>query len=487
MSEKGRILFVDDERLLLLTLAYKLGQQGYQVRTAESGKEALRLLADNEYDLVLLDIMLSDINGITVLEAIKQSWPDTIVIMITGHASLDTAIKALRLGAYDYITKPIDDHELRIRIERGISRRQELRQKKWLYEQIARSKWLLQTTIDGLEDGLVLLDREHRILSLNRKAIDIRGIEFSSAVGEKYCRALWNLRDSCWECPIKEAGPDNKRTVQEKVWQGGVDKRTFLEIKTHPILDEGEGLLYIIVYERDLTEEKTLMDHLIRSEKLAELGKMATAIAHELNNYLNGISLRLQWIPALVQKGQIERGLSLMDDIMRYVDGMSRFAKGLVDMGQTTPRMEECNLNELICRVIEFLKPLNKFDRIRFTQQLATNLPTLWIDPSQMEQVFINLLNNAAEAMGEGEITVATRVLAENSAVEILIRDQGPGIPREDFPKIFKPYFTTKEGGHGLGLAICYNIIKAHGGLIEVDSDLGKGTVFIIRLPLDRK
>jgi signal transduction histidine kinase/DNA-binding response OmpR family regulator len=485
--DKGKILLVDDEKLILSTLQYKLSRQGYLVTAVENGQEALRLIRDNEYDLVLLDIKLWDIDGITILEKIKNIWPDTIVIMITGHASVDTAIRALRLGAHDYVIKPINDSELKIRIERGMSKREDTLQAKFLNQQIARSKQLLQTTFDGLVDGIVLVDGEHKILSLNKSAINFREISFTTALGKKYCDALWGIKESCRECPINETQITSKRRAQEKVLEKRGERKITLEISSYPVLDEEGNILQIVVYERNISEEKLLMEQLIRSEKLAELGKMSAAIGHELSNYLNGISLRLQRIPQLLQRGQTQKALTLMDDVKEYMDGMTRFAHGLQDAGQTTPQMRECDLNEMINRIIDFLKPQNKFDQIKFTQKLSPNLPNLWIDSGQIEQVFINLFNNAAEAMGKGEILVSTKVIPKNGYLEVAIRDYGPGIPKEYLAEIFKPYFTTKKSGHGLGLAICYNIIRAHGGFINVSSDLGKGTTFTIRLPLSRE
>jgi two-component system NtrC family sensor kinase len=229
------------------------------------------------------------------------------------------------------------------------------------------------------------------------------------------------------------------------------------------------------------------MDQLIRSEKLAELGKMSTAIGHELNNYLNGISLRVDWAYELLQNENYERTLTLIPEIKHYMNEIARFARGLVEAGQTAPQMKECDLNRTIQKIINFLKPQNSFDDIEFVQKLDPQIPHVWADIGQMEQVFINLFNNAAQAMEKGEISVSTKARSKNRDLKISVKDNGPGIIEDHLSDIFNPYFSTKEGGHGLGLAICYTIIKSHGGTINVNSKPGKWTDFTIHLPTDRK
>ena len=486
MGDKGKILVVDDEKLILSTLQYKLTKQGYQVALAENGQEALKSIKTTEYDLVLLDVKLWDINGITILEKIKAVWPDTVVIMITGHASLDGAIKAMRGGAYDYLLKPISDQELKIRVERGMEKRRALLEKKALQQQIAESRRLLLTTFDGLVDGLVLLDQEHNILYLNKSSVSFRNINFTGALGKRYCTALWNAEKECVNCPIKNTILTGQRGCKERGWQRGKKEKLIVELTTYPVLDQEGNVLQVIVYERNLTAEKRLMDQLIISEKLAELGRMAAAIGHELNNYLNGISLRVDWIPQLLQRGEQERALSLIPEVKGYLTEIGRFARGLVEAGQTTPQVKECNLNGIIQKTISFLKPQNAFDGIEFTQKLDTRIPNVCVDTGQIEQVLINLFNNAAEAMGKGEISISTKALPKNDCLELSVKDNGSGIPKAHLADIFKPYFTTKKGGHGLGLAICYNIIKAHKGTITVNSEPVKGTTFNIRLPINR-
>ena len=162
--------------------------------------------------------------------------------------------------------------------------------------------------------------------------------------------------------------------------------------------------------------------------------------------------------------------------------------KGLLDFArQTEPKVEESDTNEILNRTLSLVENQALFQNIKINRQLSPSLPKVMMDGSQIQQVFTNIILNAAEAIdGEGELTVVTRVEHDGEFLEIVFKDTGCGIPDDVIEKVFDPFFTTKEVGHGtgLGLAVSYGIIGRHKGTIHVKSKPGKGTTFIVRLPL---
>ncbi|MBI2875579.1 MAG: GHKL domain-containing protein, partial [Candidatus Tectomicrobia bacterium] len=162
---------------------------------------------------------------------------------------------------------------------------------------------------------------------------------------------------------------------------------------------------------------------------------------------------------------------------------MIKFTRGLMDLSRKDTYQRTCSLNDIIEKTVELLQPQNKFDNIRFILQLNYDLPFISVDPDQIQQVLINLFNNAAEAMKKGEIVVSSCNGSPDGVLELSVSDNGPGIPEEIRKKIFEPHFSTKREGHGFGLAICYRIIKNHNGEMEVESEMGKGAKFTLRLP----
>lgn len=252
--------------------------------------------------------------------------------------------------------------------------------------------------------------------------------------------------------------------------------------KAHDELTEWASSLEVKVYERT-TEIKQIEGQLLRSEKLASLGKLVAGIAHEINNPLTGILLYSSIIdgdkrldPGL--KPDIDRVISESRRCSDIVSRLLEFSR------EAVPYKAPVSLNDLLDKVIALIHNQPTFHNIHIVLEYDPDLPAVLIDPSQMQQVFINILLNASHAMQEGGVlTIATFLAAENRMVGARIKDTGCGVPEEDLGRIFDPFFTTKQNGTGLGLSISYGIVENNGGTIEVKSRVGIGTIFTILLP----
>ena len=224
---------------------------------------------------------------------------------------------------------------------------------------------------------------------------------------------------------------------------------------------------------------------IIRSEKLASLGELAAGIAHELNNPLTGIVLH-----ASIIEDNPELPPNLKEDlhtITGEADRCARIVKNLLDFSRKTEPMKAMNkVNDTIDRALGLVEHLATFQNIRIVKEYSDDLPDLLLDPGQMEQVFINMFVNASQAMEDGgRLTICTEMDVEGEEVHIRVEDTGQGICEEDVGRIFDPFFSTKGAkGTGLGLSVSYGIIEGHGGTIAVHSELGKGTVFMITIPV---
>jgi two-component system NtrC family sensor kinase len=238
--------------------------------------------------------------------------------------------------------------------------------------------------------------------------------------------------------------------------------------------------------ERDERLKEYAHQQIMKSERLATLGQLAAGVAHEINNPLGAIlmyaHLSLEEIPS-----EDPRHKNL-EKVVEEATRCKNIVRGLLDFArQSEPNVEETDVNEILKRTLSLLRNQALFQNIKIITRLSPSLPKAMMDSGQIQQVFTNIILNAAEAMdGEGELTVVTRTTNGDGFIEIQITDNGCGIPRENYEKIFDPFFTTKEVGRGtgLGLAVSFGIIARHQGTIEVESDVGKETTFIIRLPL---
>lgn len=221
---------------------------------------------------------------------------------------------------------------------------------------------------------------------------------------------------------------------------------------------------------------------LIRTEKLAALGQLAAGVAHEINNPLGTITIYAHLLMKSLdaddpRKEDVALIVSESDRAKEIVKGLLSFAR------ETKLRPGETDINLVLEDVLSLVANQSLFLNIQVKKTFSPDLPTIFADATQLKQVFLNVVLNAAQAMeGKGKLTIST--LIEKEQVKIRIQDTGPGIPPETIEKLFSPFFTTKEKGTGLGLAISYGIIERHGGKIDVETKLGRGSTFIISLPI---
>lgn len=221
---------------------------------------------------------------------------------------------------------------------------------------------------------------------------------------------------------------------------------------------------------------------LIRTEKLAALGQLAAGVAHEINNPLGTITIYAHILLRSMdaddpRRDDIELIISEANRTKDIVQGLLSFAR------ETKLKPGDTNINELLEDTLGLLVNQSLFQNIKIKKGFARDLPTIFADGTQLKQVFINIILNAAQAMeGKGDIAITT--WQEKNIIKIKIRDTGPGIPPEHVGKLFNPFFTTKEKGTGLGLAISYGIIERHSGKIDVATELGKGSTFTISIPI---
>jgi two-component system NtrC family sensor kinase len=231
-------------------------------------------------------------------------------------------------------------------------------------------------------------------------------------------------------------------------------------------------------------EMKKINAQLFRSEKLASLGKLAAGVAHEINNPLTGILTNSSLLLEDMEKDDPNR-----EDVEVMVSETIRcreIVKRLLDFArQTKPQKRLASINALIDNIILLVRNQTSFRNILIEKDLDADLPDILVDPDQIQQVFVNIILNAAEAMTKGgSLKIRSMRSRDGESIVITLADTGPGIKEEVRERIFDPFFTTKEHGTGLGLSISYGIIEQHGGVISVDSIMSIGSTFTIVLPI---
>jgi two-component system NtrC family sensor kinase len=276
-------------------------------------------------------------------------------------------------------------------------------------------------------------------------------------------------------------------SASREVAQGNLDAQ--VEIASNDELGEMADAFNVMassIKQRDEQLKEFARNKIMESERLALIGQLAANVAHELNNPLQGI---VTYSHLLLERVSSENSAtSSAQKIVTQANRCRDIIRGLLDFSrQRKPDATVCDINSVVEECVSLLENQAPFHNIQIVKEFEHGLPMILVDPSQMQQVFINLIINAVEAMEEGgQLTLKTRFDPDEEVIEIDITDTGYGIPEENMEKLFDPFFTTKEVGHGtgLGLAISYGIVKEHQGTISVESEVDQGTTFQIRLPM---
>jgi two-component system sensor histidine kinase HydH len=348
-----------------------------------------------------------------------------------------------------------------------------------VHRTLGRMRTYTENVIESMADGLVSVDREGRIVTLNRQAGDILGAGRASLSGRKITEILGDgiggLLVASDEQPLVRG--------REIEFSGKQEGKIPLSVSVAPLKDDGGQEMGAVLLIRDLREIRALQEKVARGERLASLGRLAAGMAHEIRNPLSSIRGFAQYFAKRFSGQTEEQGYALV--MVKEVDRLNRVITDLLDFARPKePRREICLLVTIAEQALNLLDQELKSHKVVVTKHYEADLPPIMVDRDQITQIFINLLLNALESMPEGgEIRIDMRRMVAPPGAEVLIADRGSGIPEEDLSKVFDPFFSRKRKGTGLGLAIVHQIVTGHGGEIGVDSRPGEGTQFRFRLP----
>ncbi len=347
-----------------------------------------------------------------------------------------------------------------------------------------RVKSLMRNILQSIPTGVLTVDSRGVVTALNSSAERLLGLRASAVVGRRVDEVLQTAPDlSVW---VRSA-ITGERLLQETTLSLTLegDRRVTLRVSASELRDDAgrpDGLVLLL---RDISEVSRLELQLRRADKLAALGTLAAGVAHEVKNPLHALTLNLHLLaeelessrPSPVEvKGYIETLRAEVHRLHRIVENFLRFSKPSV------PEVKPLELNALLERVLSLVAFEAADHGVTVDTHFDPALASVPGDEGQLAQVFLNLAINGLQAMPSGGILAVT-TRAQNGWAEVVVQDTGEGIAAEILPHVFDPYFTTRPGGVGLGLAIAHRIVEGHQGTIDVESEVGKGTVMMVRLP----
>ncbi|MEE9193952.1 MAG: response regulator [Thermodesulfobacteriota bacterium] len=493
---KKKILIVDDELLILRIISDILGKEGYEVKTAINYFNASQLLDGEKFDVVITDIRMPEKSGIDLLTHVREINSDIPVILMTGFATLETAVEAVKQGAFDYLTKPLDFNKLKRIVSQSIERFSLLSSNKKLVRELQevnsnleikvseRTRELLNI-LHSANESIVTTDIELIIKTVNPKTIEIYE---KDCVGKKLDELIGGIN---YETIIPKILKNSSYITKHEVKYG----EKHLEISLSQLVDfDTKESFGVIVITDDITEKKKLEIQLLQSAKMSAVGQLAAGVAHEFNNVLSGI---VGYTSLAMSRNDVEK---IREDL-NVVEKASNRAIEVVRKLLAFSRQKDekyilSNIDELIDDSLSLVNNTLSKEGVKIIKHFGKT-PPVKVNQNEIQQVVLNMVINAKHAIDENlELSYEDKVIgvtteAVDGFVKMDISDTGIGIPRENIPKIFEPFFTTKdrnskEPGTGLGLPITYAIIERHGGSIDVDSEIGKGTTFTIWIPFDQ-
>jgi two-component system, cell cycle sensor histidine kinase and response regulator CckA len=502
-----KILLVEDnpgDVLLLQETLSEISLVTFVLVNVERLSEALKQLQTEVFDVILLDLVLPDSQGLDSFAKIYQQVPLTPIVVLTGLSDETTAMKAMQAGAQDYLVKGrVSGSDL---LMRSIRYAIERKRAEAILQKRERE---LRTLTEHAPDIISRFDKDLKFLFINVAVEAATGIEAAAFLG-KTGREL-NLPIAIveqWETTLNQVFATGEATSIESELLISSEVHYF-QSRCVPEFTDDRVVESVLVISRDVTEQKQLESQLFRAQRMESLGTLASGIAHDMNNILTPILVVSQLLPLKIPNldQQNQHLLKMLEDSAKrgsnLVKQILTFSRGLE--GARSP----VQIEVLLAEIEQILKStFPKSIRLIFERpagQSSTDQPQtpyLWqvvADPNQLHQVFMNLCVNARDAIanhGSLSISAENRRISEADArinieakpgdyVVVTIADTGSGIAPEVLDRIFEPFFTTKEVGKGtgLGLATAIGIIKNHRGFVTVSSEVGKGTQFQVFLP----
>lgn len=458
----GLVLIVDDDEALSENLAEIVQELGVATKITRDRKSALALAATLDFDVALIDVRLPDGDGMSLLAPLRERSPHLQAVMVTGNASVEGAIAAVRGAVFAYVLKPVSPPDLLDTTRRALDQAALYRERERLRRELEISEQRHRELVESVPAFVLALDEAGRLTTWNSELERVTGFQRGEMLGRDGRRFVGDGGQTT-DLPLKAGG---KRRVR---WRQAAVKGRDQRATTYAV-----GI--------DVTDEDEILRRLLRSERLAAVGTLAAGLAHEVRNPLNSASLQLTLLERRLNRGDDpESVLPIAQIIKSEIDRLDRLVREFLAFAQPRPlEPRPVDVAELFTAVTGLITPEADSVHVSIAVDVAPGTPPVLGEAERLRQVLLNLTRNAVEAMSDegGQLRLTAR--RAGTEVALSVEDDGPGFG-EDLP-VFDAFFTTKSQGTGLGLAIVHRIVADHGGTIRVESRPGR-TCFTLALP----
>ncbi len=530
---KNTVLIVEDVNIVARDIQSKLKRSGYAIAaTVASGEEAIKKAAETQPNLVLMDIQLrGKMNGIEAARQIYTQF-DVPVVYLTANADESTLEQAKVTGPFGYIIKPFSIAELRSTIEIALYKHQmerklrkaqedlesrvqertaalsrtnedlkkQISDRRYAEEELRKSEKRLRQIINLVPHHIFVKNRNGNFLIANQAVADAYGTTIERLIGQNHAEIHKNAREVAEmikdDLEVIESG--EQKLIPERDFTDKDGNRRILQVTKIPYSESDSNDPAVLGIAIDITDRKLAEAQLIDASKLAAIGELAASVAHEILNPINGLLNCAEMLIPEFEEGSdnwefAELIKSEGERIVKTVRNLLNFSR---------QQEEEYRMNRLCDIVSRSLalvgKQIQKY-RIQLRIDVPEDLPAFQCRAGQIQQVIMNLLLNSCDALNERfPVGAPDKILSVSATqlyhegkphLQLIVEDHGCGIAPENLSRLFNPFFTTKPLGQGtgLGLSTSYRLIKNHGGLITIESKLGKFTRFYVNLPLKKQ
>jgi two-component system phosphate regulon sensor histidine kinase PhoR len=473
------ILVIDDEARVREGCRKVLAREGYEVMIAESGEVGLQMIEQQHYDIILLDLMMPSLSGFDVLAHVKALHPDTVIIVISGYATVENSIEAMKRGAFDFIPKPFSPEQLRVITKKAIEYTRAM-------QDIADEKSRMRVLINRLTDGVMATDSAKRVVLANPAFLRMAGCREVRAVGRPVGEVIHEEQlEQMIDRALALSGDEFVELTAEICSEAeGGQPGPILHARCIPYIDRAGRNVGTITVLHDITALKR-MDQ-IKSE-------FVSMVSHEIRSPLNSVLAQLKVILDGLAGKVTQRQQEILRRASEKVKSLLSLASELLDLariesGLISQEKEQLNLSDILADQVAFYRAAAQAKNISLALEPLPELAPLFVDRRNMEEVVSNLISNAISYTPAGG-KVAVSAAMEDVYLKISVQDSGIGIAPEDLERIFAPFYRVKNDktrfiiGTGLGLAIVKSIVEAHNGFIRVESEPDRGSTFHVFIP----
>jgi PAS domain S-box-containing protein len=481
------LLLVDDDavdrRLIDRALARFSGTVQFTIETAGTLCEAVERLKSNSYDIVLLDLSLPDSSGVDTVKGVHAINSNIPIVVLTGLPDEKMGLSTIEEGAEDYLVKgKFSDNELMRTIRYALERKRR-------EQEIKNAAKAWRTTFDSITDFIAILDKDFKILRVNKALANAYGVKPQELIGKTCCQTYQCTEHDRMTCPhaktLKTREPSTTEMYQEQL---GI----YLEITTSPIFNADGRIDGSVHIAKDITQRKHGEQEMREQDRLKS--EFVAAVSHEIRTPLaifkNIISNALAGVMGKITpklRENLEMANRTVDRLARIIGDFLDISK--IEAGMMTLSLSQLEIQAVISDTVKTLTGLAEEKKIELKTYLCGQELMVKADREKIERVLVNLIGNAIKFVPQGG-HIKIRAKAVDNTVAIEVEDDGPGIESGDLKKLFHRFVQLEkqvgpgEHGTGLGLAIAKELVELHGGRIEVRSARGSGTTFTVFLPI---